>query len=109
MPTSIQFLYSSGCSSVAAATIPLPSLVSPARIPAVAKVPAQTSTSNLRGVFIIRLISVSKQRSHIGPVRFLVAASRPAGSLLQETRVVDVPNEDMPRCSLLLEMALQAK
>jgi len=55
------------------------------------------------------LMSVSKQRSHIRPVRFLVAASRPAGSLLQKTGVVDVSNEDMPRRSLLLEMTFQAK
>ena len=38
-----------------------------------------------------------------------MAASRPAGSLLQEARVVDVANEDMPRCPLLLEMAFQTK
>lgn len=38
-----------------------------------------------------------------------MAASRPAGSLLQEARVVDVSNEDMPRCPLLLEMAFQTK
>ena len=34
-----------------------------------------------------------------------MAASRPARSLLQETRVIDVSDENMPGCSLFLEMA----
>jgi hypothetical protein len=42
-------------------------------------------------------------------MRFLVAASRPAGSLLQEARVVDVSDENMSGHFLLLEMTLQAK
>src|SRR5215470_2120903 len=93
-PSSIQFLYSGASSVVVTA---LPSVVSPARSPVAAKVPAQTSTRNLRGVLIIKSMSVSEQRSHIRAVRFLVAASGPAGPLLQETGVVDVSNEDMPR------------
>src|ERR1041384_6718507 len=38
-----------------------------------------------------------------------MAASRPAGSLNEETGVVDVPDEDMARLFLLLEMAFQTK
>jgi hypothetical protein len=38
-----------------------------------------------------------------------MAASRPTRSLLQEVRVIDVTNENMPRRFLLLEMAFQAK
>jgi hypothetical protein len=42
-------------------------------------------------------------------VRFFVAASRPTRSLLQETRVVDVSNENVPGYFLLLEMAFDTK
>jgi hypothetical protein len=42
-------------------------------------------------------------------VRFFVAASGPTGPLLQEIRVVDVANENVPRDFLLLEMAFQAQ
>jgi hypothetical protein len=38
-------------------------------------------------------------------MRFLVAASRPAGSLLQEAGVIDISDENMPGRFLLLEMA----
>jgi hypothetical protein len=38
-----------------------------------------------------------------------MAASRPTRSLLQEVRVIDVTNENMPGHFLLLEMAFQAK
>ena len=34
-----------------------------------------------------------------------MAAGRPTRSLLQETRVIDVSNENVPGCFLLLEMA----
>src|ERR1041385_7849996 len=106
MASSIQFLYSSGCSSVAVATA-LASV--PARAPAAAKVPAKTSTRNLREAFVITSRSVSKQRRHVGAVRFFVATSRPTRSLLQETRVIDVSNENVPGCLLLLEMAFQTQ
>ena len=54
-------------------------------------------------------MSVSKQRSHIRPVRFFMAASRPASSLRQEVGVVDVSDKNMARLFLFLEMAFQAK
>ena len=38
-----------------------------------------------------------------------MAASRPARSLLQETRVIDVSNENVAGYFLLLEMAFQAQ
>ena len=38
-----------------------------------------------------------------------MAASRPARSLLQKARLVDVSNENVSRCLLLLEMAFYAK
>ena len=38
-----------------------------------------------------------------------MAASRPTRSLLQEARVIDVSNENVPGYFLLLEMAFQAK
>ena len=38
-----------------------------------------------------------------------MAAGRPTCSLLQEVRVVDVPNENVARYLLLLEMAFQTK
>ena len=38
-----------------------------------------------------------------------MAAGRPTCSLLQEVRVVDVPNENVPWYLLLLEMAFQTK
>ena len=53
--------------------------------------------------------SISKERGHVGAVRFLMAASRPAGSLRQEVAVIDVANENLPGLSLLLEMAFQTK
>src|SRR5215472_1391748 len=108
IPSSIQFLYSSGCSSVAVAVRALPSLVPP-RTPAAAKTPAKTSTRNLREAFVITLESVSEQWSHVRAVRFFMAASGPTRALLQETRVVDVSNENVPGNLLLLEMAFQTK
>jgi len=42
-------------------------------------------------------------------MRFFMAASRPTRSLLQEVRVIDVSNENVPRYFLLLEMAFYAK
>ena len=42
-------------------------------------------------------------------MRFLMAASRPAGSLRQEVGVVDVSDKNMARLFLFLEMAFQAK
>ena len=42
-------------------------------------------------------------------MRFFVAASRPTRSLLQEIRVIDVSDENVPGYLLLLEMAFQAK
>src|SRR5262245_56466526 len=107
MPSWIQFLYS-GSSSVAVVTA-LPSVVSPARSAVAAKVPAQTSTTNLRGILIIRFTSVSKQRGHVRAVRLFMAASRPASSLLQEVGVIDISNENMSGRFLLLEMTLQTK
>ena len=38
-----------------------------------------------------------------------MAASRPTGSLLEEARVIDIADKDMPRRSLLLEMTFQTK
>jgi hypothetical protein len=38
-----------------------------------------------------------------------MAARRPARSLLQEGRVIDVSNENVSGCFLLLEMAFQAE
>ena len=38
-----------------------------------------------------------------------MAASRPTRSLLQEARVIDVSNENVPGCFLLLEMAFDTK
>ena len=38
-----------------------------------------------------------------------MAARRPTRSLLQEARVVDVPNENVAGCFLLLEMAFDTK
>ena len=38
-----------------------------------------------------------------------MAAGRPTCSLLQEVRVIDVSNENVPRYLLLLEMAFQTK
>jgi len=38
-----------------------------------------------------------------------MAASRPTRPLLQEVRVIDVTNENVPGYFLLLEMAFQAK
>ena len=38
-----------------------------------------------------------------------VAASRPTGALLQETAVIDVPDQNLSRLSLLLKVAFQAK
>jgi hypothetical protein len=38
-----------------------------------------------------------------------MAASRPAGSLLQEVGVIDISNENMSGRFLLLEMTFQAK
>jgi hypothetical protein len=38
-----------------------------------------------------------------------MAASRPARSLLQEVRVIDVSDENVPWYLLLLEMAFQTK
>jgi hypothetical protein len=42
-------------------------------------------------------------------VRFFVAASGPTGPLLQEIRMVDVANENVPWYFLLLEMAFQTQ
>src|SRR5438876_10725045 len=106
MASSIQFLYSSGCSSVAVAVIALPSVV-PARAASAAKVPAKASTRNLREAFVIASRSISKQRRHVGSVRFFMAARRPTRSLLQEVRVIDVSNENVPWYFLLLEMTFQ--
>src|SRR5512132_3987297 len=106
--SSIQFLYTSGCSSVAVAVNALPSLV-PARASAAAKVPAKTSTRNLREAVFITSRSISKQRRHVGAVRFFMTASRPTRSLLQEARVIDVSNENVAGYFLLLEMAFDTK
>ena len=38
-----------------------------------------------------------------------MAASRPTRPLLQEARVIDVSNENMPGCSLFLEMAFNTQ
>ena len=38
-----------------------------------------------------------------------MAASRPTRPLLQKIRVIDVPDENVPRYFLLLEMALYAE
>jgi len=38
-----------------------------------------------------------------------MAAGRPAGALGQKVTVIDVADENLARCSLLLEMALQAE
>lgn len=38
-----------------------------------------------------------------------MAASRPAGSSLQEAGVIDISNENVARLFLFLEMAFQAK
>jgi hypothetical protein len=38
-----------------------------------------------------------------------MAASGPTGSLLQERRVIDVSNENVPCCSLFLEMTFQTE
>src|SRR5262245_43739138 len=105
--SSIQFLYSSGCSSVAVAKV-FCSLV-PALAHAAAKVPAKTSIRNLRVAFVITSRSISKQRRHVGAMWFFMAAGGPTGSLLQKIRVVDVPNENVPGYFLLLEMALYAQ
>src|SRR6266498_3813750 len=107
MPSSIQFLYS-GASSVVVVTA-FPSVVSPARSALAAKAPAQTSTRNLRAALIVKSISISQQRGDVRAVRFLVAASRPAGSLLEEVGVIDISDENMSGHLLLLEMTLQAK
>jgi hypothetical protein len=40
---------------------------------------------------------------------FFMAAGGPTRALLQEIRVVDVPNENVPGYFLLLEMALYAQ
>jgi len=40
---------------------------------------------------------------------FFMAASGPTRALLQEIRVVDVPDENVPGYFLLLEMALYAQ
>src|SRR5882724_13591019 len=106
--SSIQFLYSSGCSSVAVAVIALSSLV-PARTPAAATVPVKTSTRNLREACVITSSSISKQRRHVGPVRFFMAPGGPTRPLLQKIRVIDISNENVPRYFLLLEMALQTQ
>src|SRR5215469_645791 len=105
--SSIQFLYSSGSSSVAVATV-FWSLVPP-RSPAAANVPAKISTRNLRDEFVIASGSISKQWSHVGPVWFFVAAGRPTRPLLQKIRVIDVANENMSGYFLLLKMALYAE
>jgi len=42
-------------------------------------------------------------------VRLLVAAGGPAGALLQETAVIDVPNQDLAGFSLLLNMTFQTE
>jgi hypothetical protein len=42
-------------------------------------------------------------------VRFFVAASRPTRPLLQEVRVVDISNENVPGYFLFLEMAFDTK
>ena len=42
-------------------------------------------------------------------MRFFMAASRPTRSLLQEARVIDVSDENVPGCSLFLEMAFQTE
>src|SRR5258705_9556301 len=102
--SSIQFLYSSGCSSVAVAVIALSSLV-PARTPAAANVPAKTSTRILREAFVIISRSIPKERSHVGAVWFFMTTGGPTRPLLQKIRVIDVPNENVPLYFLLLEMA----
>ena len=53
--------------------------------------------------------SVSKQRRHVGAVRFFMAPGRPTRSLLQKARVIDVSNENVSRYFLLLEMAFDTK
>ena len=42
-------------------------------------------------------------------MRFFMAASRPTRSLLQEARVIDVSDENVPGGSLFLEMAFQTE
>ena len=42
-------------------------------------------------------------------MRFLMTAGRPASSLLEKTGVINISNQNDPRGSLLLEMALEAK
>jgi uncharacterized membrane protein YbaN (DUF454 family) len=42
-------------------------------------------------------------------MRFFMATSRPTRPLLQEVRVIDVSNENVPRYFLLLKMAFYAK
>ena len=42
-------------------------------------------------------------------MRLFMAASRPAGSLLQEARVIDVSDENVARYLLLLKMAFQTQ
>ena len=58
---------------------------------------------------VITFGSISKQRRHVGPVWFFMAARGPTRSLLQKIRVVDVSNENVPLYFLLLEMALYTK
>jgi hypothetical protein len=42
-------------------------------------------------------------------VWFFVAAGGPTSALLQEARVIDVSDENVPGCSLFLEMAFQTE
>src|SRR6266536_6725175 len=109
IPSSIQFLYSSVCSSVVAAVVDLPSLVSPAKTAVAAKVPAQTSTRNLGDALIIRSISIPKQRVHLRTVNGFVTARRPTRALRQEVGVIGVSDKYSAGLCLLLEVALQAK
>ena len=73
------------------------------------KTSRKTSTRNLREAFVITSRSISKQRSHVGPVWFFMAAGGPTRALLQKIRVVDVSDENVSLYFLLLEMAFYAE
>jgi len=60
-------------------------------------------------VVVITFGSISKQRRHVGPVWFFMAAGGPTRPLLQEVRVIDVSDENVSGYFLLLEMALYTK
>src|ERR1043166_3975365 len=56
-----------------------------------------------------RFILVAEMLVHLRAVDRFVAASRPAGALLDPARVIAIADENLAVAGLLLEMALEAK